>query len=287
MRFQDEEARAEVVRKLALIGGGFMGEAILSRLIAAGVVAPGDVCVGEPVPARRDALTAQYQVRTVADNLAAVADAAVVLLAIKPQQTEPVLASLRGNLGSDTLVVSIIAGTALAALTTALDHRQVVRAMPNTPAAVGEAMTVWTATPAVSAAQLTTVRAIFRAVGREIQVDGNRYVDMATAVNGSGPGYVFLVIEALIDAAVQLGLARPAAHELVVQTVLGSAALARDTGEHPAELRNRVTTPGGTTAAGLLAMEAGGLRAALAHGVIAAYERSVALGAGPAGSANC
>ena len=269
-----------MIGKLALIGGGFMGEAILTRLIAAGVVLPSAVTVGEPVAERRETLTRQYQVRAVADNLAAVADAAVVLLAIKPQQAAAVQASLRGNLGPDTLVVSIIAGTALAALTTALDHQPVVRAMPNTPAAVGEAMTVWTAAPAVSAAQLATVRAIFGAVGSEIQVDGDRYVDMATAVNGSGPGYVFLVIEALIDAAVQLGLARPAAHELVVQTVLGAAALARDTGEHPAELRNRVTTPGGTTAAGLLAMEAGGLRAALAHGVIAAYERSVALGAG-------
>ncbi len=266
--------------KLALIGGGFMGEAILSRLLAAGVVVPSAVAVGEPVAARRDTLTRQYQVRAVADNVAAVADAAVVLLAIKPQQTESVLASLRGNLGPDSLVVSIVAGTALSALTTGLDYQQVVRAMPNTPAAVGEAMTVWTATSAVSATQLATVGAIFRVIGREIQVDGDRYVDMATAVNGSGPGYVFLVIEALIDAAVQLGLARPAAHELVVQTVLGAAALARETGEHPAELRNRVTTPGGTTAAGLLAMEAGGLRAALAHGVIAAYERSVALGAG-------
>lgn len=266
--------------KLALIGGGFMGEAILSRLLAAGVVVPSAVAVGEPVAARRDTLTRQYQVRAVADNVAAVADAAVVLLAIKPQQTESVLAALRGNLGPDSLVVSIVAGTALSALTTGLDHQQVVRAMPNTPAAVGEAMTVWTATSAVSATQLATVGAIFRVIGREIQVDGDRYVDMATAVNGSGPGYVFLVIEALIDAAVQLGLARPAAHELVVQTVLGAAALARETGEHPAELRNRVTTPGGTTAAGLLAMEAGGLRAALAHGVIAAYERSVALGAG-------
>ena len=242
---QGEEARTEVDGKLALIGGGFMGEAILSRLITAGVVAPSAVSVGEPVTARRDTLTRQYQVQAVADNLEAVADAAVVLLAIKPQQTESVLASLRGSLGPDTLVVSIIVGTALSALTTALDHQQVVRAMPNTPATVGEGMTVWTATPAVSAAQLATVRAIFRAIGREIQVDGDRYVDMATAVNGSGPGYVFLVIEALIDAAVQLGLARPAAHELVVQTVLGSAALARDSGEHPAELRNRVTTPGG------------------------------------------
>ena len=269
-----------MIGKLALIGGGFMGEAILTRLIAAGVVLPSAVTVGEPVAERRETLTRQYRVRAVEDNLAAVTDAAVVLLAIKPQQAAAVQVSLRGNLGPDTLVVSIIAGTALAALTTALDHQPVVRAMPNTPAAVGEAMTVWAAAPAVSAAQLATVRAIFGAVGSEIQVDGDRYVDMATAVNGSGPGYVFLVIEALIDAAVQLGLARPAAHELVVQTVLGAAALARDTGEHPAELRNRVTTPGGTTAAGLLAMEAGGLRAALAHGVIAAYERSVALGAG-------
>ncbi len=269
-----------MVGKLALIGGGFMGEAILSRLITAGVVAPSAVSVGEPVAERRETLTRQYQVRAVADNVAAVADAAVVLLAIKPQQTEAVLAALRGTLGPDTLVVSIIAGTALDALTTGLDHQQVVRAMPNTPATVGEGMTVWTAASAVSAAQLAAVRAIFQAIGREIQVDGDRYVDMATAVNGSGPGYIFLVIEALIDAAVQLGLARPDAHELVVQTVLGAAALARDTGEHPAELRNRVTTPGGTTAAGLLAMEAGGLRAALAHGVIAAYERSVALGAG-------
>ncbi|MAG36575.1 MAG: pyrroline-5-carboxylate reductase [Dehalococcoidia bacterium] len=269
-----------MVGKLALIGGGFMGEAILSRIIAAGVVAPSDVFVGEPVAERRDALTTQYQVHAVADNLEAVADAAVVLLAIKPQQTEPVFASLRDALAPATLVVSIVAGMSLSALTEGLDHQPVARAMPNTPAAVGEGMTVWTATPAVSEEQLTSVQAIFGAIGREVQVDGNHYVDMATAVSGSGPGYVFLVIEALIDAAVQLGLARPAAHELVVQTVLGSAALARETGEHPAELRNRVTTPGGTTAAGLHAMEEGGLRAALARGVIAAYERSMALGAG-------
>ena len=272
------------MRRLAVIGGGFMGEAIFSRAIRAGVVEAGNVIVGEPLADRRGVLEQQYQVQTTADNAAAAEAAALLLLATKPQQNAAVFASLRGHLDPTTVVLSIIAGTPLSTLTTDLEHQVAVRVMPNTPAAVGEGMTVWAATSAVSSQQCASVRSLLRSIGREIQVETDRSVDMATAINGSGPGYVFLIMEALIDAGVQIGLSRPQAHDLVVQTMLGAAALARDTGKHPAELRNMVTTPGGTTAAGLLALEEHGLRAALARGVLAAYERSVALGAAQAQS---
>ena len=173
---------------LALIGGGLMGEAILSGVIAAGVIKASDVSVGEPNEERRATLSEKYKVKTFADNLEALDEANVVLLAIKPQQAEQVFSGLRGGLRSTTLVISIVAGTSLSALSKGLDHRQVVRAMPNTPAMVGEAMTVWAAAATVSAEQLAFVRAVFTAIGREMQVDGKHYVDMATAVNGSGPG---------------------------------------------------------------------------------------------------
>jgi pyrroline-5-carboxylate reductase len=152
--------------------------------------------------------------------------------------------------------------------------------MPNTPAPIGQGMTVWTATPTVDDAARDGAGRIFAAMGKEVFVAEERYLDMATALSGSGPAYVFLFIEALIDAGVYVGLSREVATTLAIQTVVGSALYAEQTGKHLAELRNMVTSPGGTTVSGLRALEAGGLRAAVTEAVIAAFERSKALGGG-------
>jgi pyrroline-5-carboxylate reductase len=175
-------------------------------------------------------------------------------------------------------VISIAAGVELRTLELGLRHAAIIRVMPNTPAQVGESISAWMATDEVTPAQKATARAILRSFGRELEVEQERHLDMVTALSGSGPAWVMLFLEALTDAGVQIGLKRDWAYDLALQTISGSIGLARETGKHPAELRNMVTTPGGTTAAGLHAMERGGLRAAIAAGIVAAYERCLELG---------
>ncbi len=255
-----------------------MAEAIVRGLIDQKVVRPSDLCASDPLPERRALMAEQYGVRTTAENLPAVHGANVVILAVKPQQMPKVLAALRGQIQPDQLVCSIAAGVTIATLATGLGHDRIVRVMPNTPAQIGAGMSVWTATAAVSPTQRDAARAILQTLGREISVDDESYLDMATAINGSGPAYVFLFVEALIDAGVHLGLPRSVAEQLAVQTVLGAALMARDSGKHPAQLKNLVTSPGGTTAAGLFALEDGRLRAVIDQAVRAAYERSKELG---------
>ncbi len=264
--------------RVSFVGTGTMAEAILRGLLTRGVVAPGDVVASAPRPERRAALSESYGVRTVAENAAAADGADVVLLCVKPQMVPKVLPELREVLDSRQLVVSIAAGVSLAALESLSYHPAIVRSMPNTPSHVGEGMTVWVASHAVTAAQTAHTRAIFGALGRELQVDNEDYLNMATSISGCGPSYVFVVMEALTDAAVQIGLPRYIAEELVTQTVLGAARLAQETGRHPAALKNAVTSPGGTAAAALYQLERGGLRPTMADAVMAAYERSVALG---------
>ena len=189
-----------------------------------------------------------------------------------------VLAGLRGRLAPEQLVVSVAAGVAMASVANGIEHNRIVRVMPNTPAQIGAGMSVWTATEAVAPAQREQVQTLLRTLGREVYVADEGYLDMATAINGSGPAYVFLFVEALVDAAVHLGLARPLAEELVFQTVVGAALMAQSSGKHPAQLKNLVTSPGGTTAAGLAALEDGRFRAVVDRAVVAAYERSKELG---------
>jgi pyrroline-5-carboxylate reductase len=187
-------------------------------------------------------------------------------------------AELRPELRRGQLVLSIIAGATTTALIRILGHDQVVRAMPNTPARVGHGMTVWYATPETTTDQRAQAGALLRALGHELEVDDERFVAMATAVSGTGPTYVFLVMEALIDAAVHLGFPRHVAHDLVVETLEGSTHFARQSGDHPAVLRNMVTSPGGTSAAALHELESGRLRTVLSEAVWAAYRRTVELG---------
>jgi pyrroline-5-carboxylate reductase len=264
--------------KISFIGGGVMGEAMIKSLLAKGAVKPGDVTVSDVSEARRDILKERYGVKAAADNREAVKGAEVVVLAVKPQELSKVLGEMKG-LSSQQLVLSIVAGATLEGLREGLGHSCLVRAMPNMPAQIGEGITVWSATSEVNQRQKEMAQSILAALGKEIYVGGEKYIDMATALSGSGPAYVFLIIEALVDAGVHIGLPRDMAEKLVVQTVLGSTRAVEAMGKHPAELRNMVTSPGGTTTDGLLQLEAGGLRSLLLQTVIAAYNKAKALGA--------
>lgn len=263
--------------KLGIIGGGNMGEAILASVLRAKVASPAEIIVAEQVPGRRDALEAAHGVHAVASAAEAIA-AARVLLAVKPAEFESVAAGIKGRLAPSTTVISIMAGVPIDRISAGLGTDAVVRAMPNTPAQVGEGMTVWTASAAVSEDARREVGLIFDAMGRHAYVAEEKYLDMATAVLGSGPGFVLLLIEGMIDAAVHVGMTRELATEVVLRTFGGTAKLALETGRHPADLRNMVTSPAGTTAEGLLALESAGVRAALVDAVKAAYNKSIALG---------
>ncbi len=264
--------------KISFIGGGMMGEAIIKSLLAKGVAKPADITASDVSEVRRETLKKKYRVNAVTDNKQAVKGADVVVLAVKPQELAKVLGELKG-LSPKQLVLSIVAGATLETLQQGLGHSLLVRAMPNMPAQIGEGMTVWTATADVNQKQKDMAQSILSALGKEIYVSGEKYIDMATALSGSGPAYVFLIIEALVDAGVHIGMPRDMAEKLAVQTVLGSARAVEVMGKHPAELKNMVTSPGGTTTEGLLQLETGGLRSLLLQAVIAAYNKSRALGA--------
>ncbi len=265
-------------RTIATVGSGVMAEAMIAGLLRGKLVAPEQVVASHPRSERRDELAATYGIRTVEGNLEAVAGADVVLLAIKPQMLARVGGELRGHLRDEQLVLSVIAGATTTALEGYLGHRRLVRSMPNTPARLGRGMTVWYATPETTHDQRIEASTLLRALGAELEVDDERFVAMATAVSGTGPTYVFLVMEALIDAAVHLGFPRHVAHDLVVETLEGSTFFAKHSGDHPAVLRNMVTSPGGTSAAALHELESGRLRTVLSEAVWAAYRRTVELG---------
>jgi len=276
----NEHAEALKNKRVAVLGCGVMGEAIIASLLKGGLVTPEQVIGSEPTDWRRNELAGRYGFCLTADNAEAACGADLVLLTVKPQSLDSVFDDLRGKLRDDQVVVSIAAGATIGRLLRGLDHPVLVRAMPNTPSQVGQGMTVWMATPEVTEEQSEMVAAVLSAMGKAVRVHDENEVDMATALSGTGPAYVFLVMEALIDAGVHLGFSRHIAEELVLQTMLGSVLFARDSGLHPAELRNMVTSPGGTTANALYHMEKGGLRTVMARAVWAAYERTVQLGAG-------
>ena len=263
---------------VAFIGAGAMASAMIGGLLSRRDVEPDGIVASDRRQERLDAVGGQFGIRATLDNREAALNARVIVLSVKPQVLPGVLAELRGAVEPGALVVSIVAGATITAIATGLGHRAIVRTMPNTPAQVGEGMTVWTATPEVSERQREQAGAIVAALGRQLFVEEERFLDMATAISGSGPAYVFLMMEALIDAAVHLGFSRDAARELVVQTIRGSAIYAEQQPVHPAELRNRVTSPGGTSADALYQLEKGGFRTVMSDAVLAAYRRSVALG---------
>jgi pyrroline-5-carboxylate reductase len=264
---------------LGFIGGGAMGEAMIGGLLNSHAVEPKVITASDPHKQRMADLESRFGIATTTDNLAAARSADIVILAVKPQMLRFVFRDLCGKLRKDALVLSIIAGARIDSMAQGLKHASIVRSMPNTPAQVAEGMTVWTASPDVKQAQRDQAQAILRAFGKELFVSDEVFLDMATAISGSGPSYVFLFMEALIDAAVHLGFSRDDARMLVTQTVRGSAIYAERSPSHPAEMRNLVTSPGGTSAHALYQLEKGGFRTLLSKAVWAAFQRSVSLAA--------
>ena len=265
-------------RTLATIGTGVMAESVIAGLIRGRLLEPSQVIASHPRPERREQLAREHGIRTTPSNVEAATGADIVLLAVKPQMVARVGREIGPHLAPGQLVISVIAGATTTALEAVLGHRELVRSMPNTPAQIGHGMTVWYATPETTAEQRAQARALLSALGVELEVDDEKLVAMATAVSGTGPTYVFLVMEALGDAAVHLGFPRHVAHDLVVETLEGSAHFAKQSGAHPAFLRNMVTSPGGTSAAALHELESGRLRTVLSEAVWAAYRRTVELG---------
>jgi pyrroline-5-carboxylate reductase len=265
--------------KIAFIGSGAMAEAMIKGLLERGLTTPGNIAGSEPFASRRAYMEKTYGIGTTGDNREAAAAAPILILSVKPQVLPEVLQDLHGRLDPETLVISIVAGARIQTLADGLAHRRIVRSIPNTPAQVGKGMTVWTATPEVSEENRSQAQLILSALGDALHVRNEEYIDMATGLSGSGPGFVFLFIEALIDAGVHIGLSWADARRMVLQTIEGSVEILRRSEAHPAALRNQVTSPAGTTSAGLLELEKGRLRATVIQAVTAATRRSQELGA--------
>jgi pyrroline-5-carboxylate reductase len=269
-------------KKIAFIGSGAMGEAMISGLVRGGLAEPQSLLASDPRPERVDELKQKYGIQPFTDNKEAASQAEVVVLSVKPQRLTEVLHSLKGSVASHALVLSIVAGAPINKISNGLGHKAVVRSMPNTPAQIGEGITVWMASPAVSEAQKQTARTILTAFGDEVMVDDENYLDMATALSGTGPAYVFMFMEAMIDAGVHMGFSRLVSEKLVVQTLRGSVdyyqTVNKNAGVHVAALRNQVTSPGGTSAEALYYLEKAGFRTAISRAIWAAYQRSTELG---------
>lgn len=266
--------------RIAFIGAGAMAEAVISGLLQQGIAQAGRLVAAGPREERGLALSQRYGVSATTDNAAAVQGADVVVLSVKPQVLPGVMPALRGRVRPEALVLSIVAGAPIEAITSGLAHVNVVRSMPNTPAQIGQGITVWIAAPGVSDAHKAQARALLGALGQDVEADNEDQLDMATALSGTGPAYVYLFMEALVDAGVHLGFSRRVAEQLVVQTVKGSVAFYEQQQNHVARLRNQVTSPGGTTAEALYFLEKAGFRTAISRAVWAAYQRSVELGQG-------
>ncbi|MDQ3650500.1 MAG: pyrroline-5-carboxylate reductase [Acidobacteriota bacterium] len=278
--------------RLSFVGCGVMAEAMVSGLLRRRLVDPARITASHPRANRRAELKMKYGIHVVESNRdAAIAPAdggddvndtparsKIVVIGVKPQRLGVVLGELKGALTPAHLVLSIVAGARIETISGELLHPAVVRAMPNTPAQVGQGMTVWTTTPEVSDQQCAEVAALLGALGKELRVDEEKMIDMATALSATGPTYIFMMMEALVDAGVHMGFSRQVAQELVLQTMLGSVLFAQESRKHPAELRNMVTSPGGTSAEAIYQMEKGSLRTVFSKAVWAAYQRALALG---------
>jgi pyrroline-5-carboxylate reductase len=264
-------------KKITFIGPGVMGEAMIAGLVRQKLANPENLLASGPREERGVELQARYGIQTTTDNAAAASDADVVVLSVKPQRLTDVMTGLY-KIRSDALVLSIVAGATIQKISKTLKHNAVVRSMPNTPGQIGEGITVWTASKDTSEEQQEMARQILGALGDEVFVEDEYYMDMATALSGTGPAYVFLFTEALIDAGVHMGFPRRIAEQLVLKTIRGSVDYYYQAERHPATLRNQVTSPGGTSAEALYYLEKAGFRTAISRAIWAAYQRSLELG---------
>ncbi len=267
-------------KTVSIIGPGVMAEAFVAGLLRNQVVSPESIITSGPHLERVQQLHVKYGIIGYTDNAKAVEEADFVILAVKPQRLAAVLKGLKEKIRKDALVISIVAGTSIEVIQKGLNHQAVVRAMPNTPAQIGEGITVWTLSRECTDKHKVQAQEILKSFGEEVFVEEESYLDMATALSGTGPAYVFLFMEAMIDAGVHLGFPRRIAEKLVTQTVRGSVDYYAEKSGHPAQLRNEVTSPGGTSAEALYYLEKAGFRTAISRAVWAAYQRSQELGKG-------
>ena len=267
--------------RITFIGPGAMAEAMLSGILKNKLTSPDNILASGPLVDRNAELKEKYGIQTYTDNNAAASLADVLILSVKPQRLQKVLEGMRGSVKKETLVLSIVAGASIAKIGRLLAHDKIVRSMPNTPAQIGEGITVWFSSPSVNEKEQEITKAILGAFGKEVLVDEEEYLDKATALSGTGPAYVYLFMEAMVDAGVHMGFSRRIAEQLVAETVRGSVDFYDKNGfesRHLAAFRNQVTSPGGTTAEALYYLEKAGFRTAISRAIWAAYQRSVELG---------
>jgi pyrroline-5-carboxylate reductase len=269
--------------KLAFIGCGVMAESMLAGLLKKGLVSAEQIFASHPRENRRNELTEKYGIEVFAENAKAVEAVkqsanSMVVLCVKPQRIKGVLGDLKDVVSSNQLILSIVAGARIEKISKALGNKKIVRTMPNTPSQIGQGITAWTCTDKVNQTEREQVKSLLTALGRELFVETENMIDMATSLSATGPTYIFLVMEALTDAGVHMGFSREMAKELVQEMMLGSVLFAMESHLHPAELRNMVTSPGGTSADAIYQMEKGGLRTVLSKAVYAAYQKAVDLG---------
>ena len=269
--------------KIAFVGCGVMAEAMVAGVLRKNLVGAEQITATHPRENRRKELRDKYGIQTFESNAEAIETIkreknSVVALCVKPQRLSGVLQELGGIVSPDQIVLSIIAGARVETIADALDNRKIVRAMPNTPSQIGAGITAWTCSEEINDAERANIKSLLTALGKEIYVPNENMIDMATSLSATGPTYIFMVMEALTDAGVHLGFSRETSKELVQETMLGAVLFAMESHKHPAELRNMVTSPGGTSAEAIYQMEKGGLRTVLSKAVYAAYQRAVALG---------
>lgn len=265
-------------KQIALIGSGNMAGAMIGALLRKNEVSPEQITAADPYPEQRELVRTQYGVKVTGENQQAVMDADIVILAVKPQVLPDVFTDLKGKIPAESLVFSIVAGMPISTIQKGLSHKSVIRSMPNTPAQISAGMTVWTDSNEVTDIQREEAKTILEAMGKQLYMEKEDALNMATAVSGTGPTYVFLLAEALIDAAVHLGFSRRDARLIVLETLKGSVEFAQQSELHLAQLRNMVTSPGGTSAEAIYQLEKGGMRTILSKAVWAAYQKSQILG---------
>jgi pyrroline-5-carboxylate reductase len=265
-------------KNIAIIGSGNMAGAMIGALLRKNELSPDQIRASDPYPEQQKIIAAKYGVSVTGDNREAVKSADIVILSVKPQVLPSVLSDLKGKIPPNSLVFSIVAGMPISTIQKGLSHKAVIRSMPNTPAQISAGMTVWTGSEDVSESQRSEARVILKAMGNELYVEQEDFLNMATAVSGTGPTYVFLLAEALVDAAVHLGFSRRDARMIVLETIRGSVEFALQSDLHLAQLRNMVTSPGGTSAEAIYQLEKGGMRTILSKAVWAAYQKSQLLG---------
>jgi pyrroline-5-carboxylate reductase len=268
--------------ELAFIGCGVMGESIIAGLLRKQLVTGNQISASHPRLNRRDELAEKYSIQVFEHNSEAVgsmsAENSIVVLCVKPQRLKVILNELKDVAKPNQLIISIVAGATIETISEALENKFIVRSMPNTPSQIGQGMTAWTCSNSVTNEQRSHVKVMLSALGKELYVETENQIDMATSLSATGPTYIFMLMEALTDAGVHLGFSREVSKELVQQTMLGSTLFAIESGKHPAELRNMVTSPGGTSAAAIYEMDKGSMRTVLSKAVYAAYKRAVELG---------